>query len=123
MQGQTYNLAQLVRYSLRTGQREVGAKTNRLDPLPLFAEFRFAELFFSDGSKVELDGVQTEAFLKYLEKQSERLDLDQVETRAVGRVLVHDTAEGGDIVLPPEAKSSDESGHPPFEPGVFPPLW
>ena len=122
VQSQTYHLAQLVRYRLHTGQREVGAKTNRLEPLPLFADFQFAELLFSDGSRVELVGAQTEAFLKHLEKFANRLDLDQVETRAVGTVLVHDTAEGGDIVIPREPESQGSDSGVPFEPGVFPPL-
>ncbi len=122
VQGQTFNLAHLVRYTLQTSQSEVGSRADRLDPLPLFADLTFARLYFSEGLSVQLEEVQTQAFLAFIKKNSETLDLDRVETQAVGTVLVHNTAEGGDIVLPTEPPTNGTDGNPPFEPGVFPPL-
>jgi hypothetical protein len=100
--GTTYNLHQLVRFVSHTGQREIGATSSVLNPEPIFGEFRFVELFFSDGARAELDEAQTRAFDAWLAERSQRLDLDMVEEAILGHVVVHDTDEGGDIILPPD---------------------
>lgn len=109
IQGQTYNLDQLVRYITHVGSREVGATEEIVDPKPIFGEYRYLELVFSDGSRVELDGVQSAALLRHLAASGTTLDLDQVDEAALGHVLVHDT-ESGDVVLPEpvEEESRDE---------------
>ena len=121
VQGQTFNLAQLVRYTLHIGQREVGTTPNGINPVPVFADFRYAELLFTDGSRIQLQAEQTEAFLVHIERHAERLDLDRVETQSVGKVVVHGTAEGGDIVLP-AAEGEESESQREFSRDVFPTL-
>jgi hypothetical protein len=121
VQGQTFNLAHLVRYTLHVGQREVGAGAGGIDPVPLFADFRYAELFFVDGSRILLQGPQTEAFLVQIERSAEQLDLDRVEAQTVGNVVVHGTDEGGDIVLP-SSDADDTDTRPILSSDDFPPL-
>jgi hypothetical protein len=98
--GQTYNLRHLVKYVSHVGQREVGVTESVVEPQPIFGEFRYIELFFSDGTSIALDGIQTDAFLNCLAGWSKTLDLDRIEEAALGHVVVHDTDEGGDIILP-----------------------
>jgi hypothetical protein len=98
--GQTHNLQHLLRYITHLGQREVGVSESVVDPQPIFGEFRYVELVFTDGAQVTLDAVQSEAFLKFLAGRSQRLDLDSIEEAALGHVVVRDTDEGGDIILP-----------------------
>ncbi len=100
IRGQSYNLDHLVRYATHTGSREIGSTGHIAeDAEPVFGIFRYLELFFSDGSRVTLDGPQSQALLAFLDRFAERLDLDQIEEAALGRVLVHDT-EAGDVILP-----------------------
>lgn len=98
--GQTHNLAYLLRYVLHEGQREIGATGSLVDPEPIFGPFRYAELIFRDGTRITLDGPQTEAFLKEMRRRGHFVDLDAVDEKALGHVIVHDTDEGGDIILP-----------------------
>lgn len=100
VQGQTFQLSHLVKYVTHIGQREIGVTESVRNPEPIFGDFRYVELFFVDGSVVQLDGVQTEAFLSFLEGRALVLDLDRVDESALGHIVVHDTAEGGDIILP-----------------------
>ena len=107
--GQTYNLAHLVRYLTRIGTREVGATEHvRAEAEPVFGEFRYLELFFSDGSRVELDGIQSSALLRYLKRHAHVLDLDQIDEDVLGHVLVHDT-EAGDVILPSSAEIASDA--------------
>lgn len=100
IQAQTYNLDHLVRYISHTGSREVGATEHvRTEAEPIFAAYRYLELFFSDGSRVTLDGIQSQALLRVLSRSAQLLDLDQIDEAVLGPVLVHDT-EGGDVILP-----------------------
>ena len=99
--GETYNLGLLLKFVERTGQREVGAIPDVVAPEPVFDEFRFVELVFVDGTRVELDGPQTEAFLRHVRSDGPPLDLDRVDAEVLGRVIVRDS-EGGDVILPQE---------------------
>jgi hypothetical protein len=99
IQGRTYNLDLMVRYEARVGTREVGVEEGVAEEgRPIFGEYRYLELVFADGSKVELDGVQSEALLRRLGAQGPPLDLDAVDEAALGHVVVRDT-EIGDVVL------------------------
>ncbi len=100
VQGQTYNLGQLVRYVTHIGQRSVSATSDIVDPEPIFGDFRYVELHFSDGAHVALDEAQTRAFLALIAQRGSHLDLDKIDSEVLGTVLVHDTEEGGDIILP-----------------------
>lgn len=111
--GITYNLAQLVKFKTHIGQREVGATESVVDPQPIFGDFQYLELVFSDGAKVELDEAQTRAFLPFLRNRAPLLDLDKVEEAILGEVLVHGTEEGGDIIL-----AREEAGEAPAAPIV-----
>lgn len=117
VKGQTYHLSQLVRYATHVGQRGVGATTDLVEPEPIFGDFQFLELFFSDGSHVDLDEVQSRAFLKFVVQRATMLDLDKVDEESLGTILVHDTEEGGDIILPAE---TPEMGAPTIDVGISP---
>jgi hypothetical protein len=109
VQGQTYNLDHLVRFVTHTGRRQVGTDESLTDPEPIFEDFRYVELIFSDGTSISLDGPQTEAFLNFLARRSQVLDLDKVEEATVGHIVVRDTEEGGDIILPTPAEDAEEA--------------
>ncbi len=99
IKGQTYNLDLMVRYLTHVGSREIGATEGIAhEGTPIFGEYRYLELFFADGSTVELDGIQSAALLKHLSAQGPSLDLDAIDEAALGHVLVHDT-EVGDVIL------------------------
>jgi hypothetical protein len=121
VRGQTYLLSHLVRYATHTGQREVGTSGAVRDPEPLFAEFRFVELHFADGSAVTLDGPQTEAFFAFLGRHARTLNLDHVEEQTLGHVVVHGTDEGGDVVLDQPPSTPDDNLPPAIPPGFFRP--
>jgi hypothetical protein len=121
VQGKTFNLAHLVNYTLHVGQREVGTTSSGINPVPVFADFRYAELVFTDGSLILLQAEQTEAFLAHVARHAFRLDLDQIEAQSVGNVVVHGTVEGGDIVLP-SADADDADARRELSGGFFPPL-
>lgn len=107
--GQTYNLAHLVRYQTHVGTREVGVTEHvRAESEPVFGEYRYLELFFADGSRVELDGIQSAALLRYLKRHAHTLDLDRIDEEALGHVLVHDT-EAGDVILPSTAETASDA--------------
>lgn len=110
VQGQTYNLDYLVKFVTHTGQRDIGG-TGVTEPEPVFEPFRYVELIFADGVHVTLDDVQTEAFLTYMRRRSFTIDLDRVEEAAIGHVVVHDTVEGGDIILQ-TAEEADAATRP-----------
>jgi hypothetical protein len=103
-----YNLDHLVRFVEHVGQSEVGTVgEDTRSPRPVFDEFRYVELFFLDGSRVELDEAQTDAFRRVITDRGVILDLDQVDEDALGHVLVKDS-EAGDVIVPPEALEADE---------------
>ncbi len=105
IKGQTYNLDHLVRYIPHMGQREVGVTEEGLtDPRPIFGEYRYLELVFVDGSRVELDGIQSDVLLRHLAAQGPALDLDLVDEAVLGHVVVRNS-ESGDVILP----SGDET--------------
>lgn len=101
IKGETYNLDLLVKYITHVGTREVGTTEEIVDPRAIFGEYRYVELVFADGSRVELDAVQSSALLQRLAAGGPALDLDRLDESALGHVVVHDT-EGGDIILPDE---------------------
>lgn len=105
--GTTYNLDLLVRFVTHKGQREIGATDSLVDPQPIFGEFEFVELFFSDGARVELGEAQTRAFLAWIARRSMVIDLDSVDEAVVGHIVVHDTEEGGDVILAREEQTPD----------------
>lgn len=107
VKGQTYNLDHLVRYISHTGQRESGVTEGPDGPRPVFGEYRFLELVFADGSRVELDGIQSEALLRHLASEGPALDLDQVDEEVLGHVVVRDS-ESGDVILPSEDETDEE---------------
>ncbi len=104
IKGETYNLDQMVKYITHVGQREIGATESLINPVPVFGEFRFLELVFADGSHVELDGIQSEALLAFLETRSHQIDLDQIDEKVLGHVVVHNS-EVGDLVLAEEEET------------------
>jgi hypothetical protein len=107
IKGQTYNLDQMVRYIHRVGSREVGvAPEIAHEGRPIFGEYRYVELVFADGSRVELDAIQTAALLRHLEALAPALDLDAIDEAALGHVLVHNT-EVGDVILGEDAPPDD----------------
>jgi hypothetical protein len=110
VQGQTYNLDYLVKFVTHTGQREAGT-AGLVDPEPVFEDYRYVELVFADGVRVTLDDAQTRAFLTFLRRRSYNVDLDRVEEAAIGHVVVHDTAEGGDIIFQTPEEAAAET-HP-----------
>ncbi len=114
IKGETYNLDLLVKYITHVGTREVGTTGEIVDPKAIFGEYRYLELVFADGSRVELDAVQSSALMRRLASEGPVLDLDQVDEAALGHVLVRDT-EGGDIILPDEP--DDGAVTPPDLPG------
>jgi hypothetical protein len=103
-----YNLAYLVKFIEHVGQSEVGTASEDTRALqPIFDEFRYFELFFLDGSRVELDEAQTEAFRRAVTDGSAILDLDQVDEDTLGHVLVTDS-EAGDVIVSQEVLQTDE---------------
>ncbi len=109
IKGQTYNLDQLVRYLSHVGSREIGATGEIVNPRPIFGEYRYVELIFADGSRVELDGIQSAALLRHLASLGPTLDLDQIDETALGHVLVHNT-DVGDVILADEARDEPWGG-------------
>lgn len=109
IKGQTYNLDHLVRYVPHMGQREVGVTGSPRDPRPIFGDYRYLELVFVDGSRAELDGIQSDALLRHLAAQGPALDLDLVDEAVLGHVVVRDS-ESGDVILPSEDESSEGCG-------------
>ncbi len=107
IKGQTYNLDHMVRYISHMGQREVGVTQGPGEPRPIFGDYRYLELVFVDGARVELDGIQSDALLRHLAAQGPALDLDLVDEAVLGHVLVRDS-ESGDVILPSEEESDEE---------------
>jgi hypothetical protein len=99
--GSTYNLDTLIRYEQHIGEREVGSRGGIMNPEPIFREFRFVALHFLDHTSVELDGPQTEAFLRCIGADGGVLDLDKVDEDVVGHVFVKGS-EAGDIIMSEE---------------------
>jgi hypothetical protein len=103
-----YNLDFLVKFVEHVGQSEVGTvHEDTGTPRPVFDEFRYFELFFLDGSRVELDEAQTEAFRRAVTDSGAILDLDQVDEDTLGHVLIKDS-EVGDVIVPQEVLETDE---------------
>lgn len=107
IKGQTYNLDLLVRYIPHLGQREVGVTDGPGEPRPIFGEYRYLELVFSDGSRVELDAIQSDALLRHLAAQGPALDLDLVDEAILGRAVVRNS-ESGDVYMPSQDESAEE---------------